>query len=106
MGSARVALACAGQTPIGCVFYQAAEDHLYLFRLAVLPAHRRQGLGRALIEHAEQQARALGLARGMSRFQAFLEAGRIDVKGVPQPGLRRRLAATAGTRARRLRATA
>jgi uncharacterized protein YcaQ len=45
------------------------------------------------------------LARGMTRFRTLLDAGRIDVAAVAPPALRRRLAATAGTR-RRVRRSA
>ena len=52
-----------GGTPAGCVLYEVNPDHVYLFRLAVLPAHRRQGLGRALVESVEARARERGLRR-------------------------------------------
>jgi ribosomal protein S18 acetylase RimI-like enzyme len=61
--SARSVLAFAGEYAAGCVFYRPSEGHLYLFRLAVLPAYRRRGLGRALVEHVEGRARGLGLPR-------------------------------------------
>lgn len=47
--------------PVGCVFYQYAEDHLYLFRLAVLPGYRGRGIGRTLVELVESTARAARL---------------------------------------------
>jgi ribosomal protein S18 acetylase RimI-like enzyme len=61
MSSARVVLAVRGGEPNGCVFYQRAEDHLSLSRLAVLPAHRRRGIGQALVAYVEHRARALSL---------------------------------------------
>lgn len=57
---ATAVVAYAGDVPTGCVLYEARTDHLYFFRLAVLPAYRRHGLGRALIEHVEAIARNRG----------------------------------------------
>lgn len=42
---------------VGCVFYENRGDRVYFGRLAVLPAYRRQGVARALIEGVEQYAR-------------------------------------------------
>jgi GNAT superfamily N-acetyltransferase len=61
MARARVALAWWREEPVGCVFYEQRKDALYFYRLAVLPAHRRRGIGRALINYVETQARTLGL---------------------------------------------
>jgi N-acetylglutamate synthase-like GNAT family acetyltransferase len=50
--------------PAGCVaLEQASEDVCYLERLAVLPAFRGKGLGEALVEHAIDKARELGVRR-------------------------------------------
>jgi GNAT superfamily N-acetyltransferase len=57
-GQAVMALV-AGQ-PAGCVFCQPKGDHLYLGRLAVLPAYRRRGVARGLIDYVEQQAKTMG----------------------------------------------
>jgi len=44
--------------PAGCVaFVPATPDLCYLERLAVLPVNRRNGFGRALVEHVLQEAR-------------------------------------------------
>ena len=59
----RAVLALAGEVPAGCVFYETPEGYTYFSRLAVLPAYRRRGLARALIEYVEEQARALGRPR-------------------------------------------
>lgn len=50
-----------GDSVVGCVFHHWRGDHVYLDRLAVLPAHRGAGIGRALLAAAEQRARARGL---------------------------------------------
>jgi predicted N-acetyltransferase YhbS len=48
---------------VGCVFYKPREQYLYFYRLAVLPAHHRRGLGLTLITAIEQHARQLNLPR-------------------------------------------
>jgi ribosomal protein S18 acetylase RimI-like enzyme len=63
MRTAQAVVALASQVPVGCIFFRPEEGRLYLFRLAVLPGHRRRGLGRALLAHAEERARELGLPR-------------------------------------------
>jgi len=44
----------------GCVFIKEKEDYFYLGKLAVVPAFEGQGIGRSLLEEAEQQAVAHG----------------------------------------------
>ena len=61
MWAARVVLAQAGDQVIGCVFYELSSRRIYLSRLAVLPAHRRRGVGRALVEYVEGCALALNV---------------------------------------------
>jgi GNAT superfamily N-acetyltransferase len=61
MSSSRVVIALSVGTPIGCVFYEQAGDHLSFSRLAVPPAYRRHGIGRALIAYVEDRARVLNL---------------------------------------------
>jgi ribosomal protein S18 acetylase RimI-like enzyme len=63
MRTARVALAVVDGRIVGCQFFEPKGDHLYLFRLAVLPAYRQRGIGQALIRYAEAQAREMGLPR-------------------------------------------
>jgi len=46
---------------VGCVFYQFLLDHVYLFRLAVLPGYRRRGIGHALIQQVEEITRFAGI---------------------------------------------
>jgi ribosomal protein S18 acetylase RimI-like enzyme len=47
----------------GCVFYSAMGHYVDLFRLAVLPAYRRRGIGRTLVECVEARALAMGIPR-------------------------------------------
>ena len=45
----------------GCVALEkATPDKFYLERLAVLPENRRQGFGKALVDHAFNQAKSMG----------------------------------------------
>jgi ribosomal protein S18 acetylase RimI-like enzyme len=45
---------------VGCVFYAPEGDHCDLFRLATVPAYRRRGIGRMLVEEVEVRTQALG----------------------------------------------
>ena len=50
--------------PVGAVRFQAAEDHLYVGRVAVAPEHRGRGVARALMALmalAERHAASAGL---------------------------------------------
>ena len=50
--------------PCGCAgLEQASSEVCYLVRLAVLPNHRRQGFGTALVNHVCDKARGLGARR-------------------------------------------
>jgi GNAT superfamily N-acetyltransferase len=46
--------------PVGCVYTEQRGDHGYFGLLAVDPAHHGQGLGRLLIEGAEEHFRRAG----------------------------------------------
>lgn len=61
--TARAVVAIADYQIVGCVLYQPEEDHIYLGRLAVLPAYRGNGIGRQLIDQVEVETRKLGYAR-------------------------------------------
>lgn len=52
-----------GAAAVGCVFYHLRPDEVYLHRLAVLPAARRCGFGRALMSYVETSARLAGCTR-------------------------------------------
>ena len=56
------ALATVDGAAAGCVFYVRTGVEQYAHRLAVLPEHRRAGVGRALMAHIEQRAAAAGCA--------------------------------------------
>jgi GNAT superfamily N-acetyltransferase len=61
-----VALECAAPERAApeCAAPERASGELgYLERLSVLPAHRRRGFGRALVEHVRAEAKRRGLRR-------------------------------------------
>src|SRR5436305_571776 len=49
--------------PVACVFFRPESGHLYLYRLGVLPAYRRLGLGTLLIDCVETEGRIQGFRR-------------------------------------------
>ncbi len=55
------AVAWIGGEVVGAVRWAPQTGHLYVGRLAVLPSHRGQGVGAALVAFAETQAASLGL---------------------------------------------
>jgi predicted N-acetyltransferase YhbS len=58
------AIAESDGKPVGCVLFTPEEGSvLYVGRLAVDPVWRRRGVARALIAHAEAEARRRGLDR-------------------------------------------
>jgi ribosomal protein S18 acetylase RimI-like enzyme len=60
---AHAVLASVNRQVVGCTFYELKNDYVYLGRLAVLPAHRRQGIARQLVAWVETQTRSIGYAR-------------------------------------------
>jgi GNAT superfamily N-acetyltransferase len=67
-----VLVALEGDTFVGSVFGVRKDDGLYLSRMAVLPAYRKRGVGRALIGAAENEARRAGLVRLTLRVRQSL----------------------------------
>ena len=54
-------LARRGDTLVGCVFVRPKDEALYVGKLAVRPDLHGNGIGKALVEAARAEARALGL---------------------------------------------
>ncbi len=76
-----VLVAEAGDEFIGSVFCAMKGDGLDLTRLAVAPARRQRGVGRALIAAAEAEARALGARRVTLRVRKNLSGNRRYFEG-------------------------
>ena len=53
-------IALAGEEIAGCAFLAEKADHFYLGKLAVAPAHQGYGIGRKLLQAAEEHARTSG----------------------------------------------
>ena len=49
-----------GEEIIGCIFYRRRGESCYIDRLSVLPAHRNQGLARAMLAEVEHRAKTDG----------------------------------------------
>jgi len=60
---ARSLLALAGEKPVGYVIYWMLQHEIDIHNLAVRPAYRRQGIGRALLEAVLEEARRQGADR-------------------------------------------
>lgn len=71
-----VLAARADMALIGSVFAAPKGDALYLTRLAVAPAWRRQGVARALVDAADHEARAIGARRLSLRVRVNLPGNR------------------------------
>jgi ribosomal protein S18 acetylase RimI-like enzyme len=91
-------LAQADDAIVGCAFIAEQPDHFYLGKLAVLPACQGRGVGRRLIEAAEQHAVRAGkplielqtrveLTANQRAFRAlgFVETGRTAHQGYDSP---------------------
>jgi ribosomal protein S18 acetylase RimI-like enzyme len=58
-----VLVAMEGDDFVGSVFCAVKDDSLYLTRMATRPDRQRAGIGRALLQAAEGEARRLGLPK-------------------------------------------
>jgi GNAT superfamily N-acetyltransferase len=67
-----VLVAQSGDELIGSLYAARKDDALYLTRLAVVPAWRRRGVGRALVREAEAQACRIGATRLILRVRVNL----------------------------------
>lgn len=82
-------LARLGDAPVGSGRYELREDHVYIGRLSVLPAHRGHGIGEAMMLAMEQRGLQAGkrdarinvrlmLARNIKLYQriGYIETAR------------------------------
>jgi len=70
------AVACVEDVLAGSVLWEEKDGGLYLSRVAVAPAWRRRGIGRALMSAAETAARAMRLPRIYLGTRLVLEDNR------------------------------
>jgi GNAT superfamily N-acetyltransferase len=63
ISAGRVLVAVEGTEAVGTVRYDLKPDCLYMGRLAVLPAYRKNGVGAALMDYIEKLAPTLGRTR-------------------------------------------
>ncbi|MEO9901618.1 GNAT family N-acetyltransferase [Nisaea sp.] len=68
------ALLCIGEEIAGLIETMTRDDHLWIENVAVSPAYQRMGLGRRLLEHAEEIARQSGLSKLSLLTNADFEA--------------------------------
>jgi len=76
LGRESFLVAHAGDAIVGSVFCALKGDELYLTRMAVLPAWRERGVGRALLAAAEAEARRGGKQRLALRVRQNLPGNR------------------------------
>jgi ribosomal protein S18 acetylase RimI-like enzyme len=92
-------LRLAVRAPLAADGEETRPDEFYVSHLAVLPEFRRQGVGRALLNHADALARASGLAKcslcvdidNPTAQQLYLNHGYQVSKTVNTPWLKNRL---------------
>ncbi len=89
-----IQLICDGNSVLGYVAIWPAGGQMFVDTLAVVPTHRRQGLGSQLLAFAESEARRLGLETvnlftkatmvgnlEFYRRRGYIETGRCDDDG-------------------------
>jgi GNAT superfamily N-acetyltransferase len=82
-------VASIGNEVVGVCQLQQSEDHTMLEHVWVDPARHRQGIGRALVEHARGHARgviAIVADPNAEEFYARLGARRVGEVPAPMPG--------------------
>jgi len=92
-------LRLVARAPLAVDGEETRPDEFYVSHLAVLPEFRRQGVGRALLNHADTLARASGLAKcslcvdidNPNAQQLYLSQGFQMAKTVNTPWLKNRL---------------
>jgi len=70
------AIAEVDSAAVGTLLWEEQDDALYLSRLAVHPAHRRRGIGRALVDLAERETWRRALVRMTLGVRLVLEDNR------------------------------
>lgn len=70
------AIAWLDETPVGSVRFEPEVDWFYIGRLAVVPEARRQGVAKALMQAAEEQAAKFGLAETQLSMREALPGNR------------------------------
>jgi tRNA threonylcarbamoyladenosine biosynthesis protein TsaE len=65
-----------GGIVVGAVLWEVEDDALYISRISVDPAYRRQGIARALVGETEREARRRGLLRMTLGVRLELEENR------------------------------
>lgn len=95
----------AGGGLVGVLELVLRPDHLYIENVAVAPRAQGQGIGRALLDHAEAEARRLGrdavhlstnerFVENLAIYarRGYIETGRTPLEGTDVVHLRKRLA--------------
>jgi GNAT superfamily N-acetyltransferase len=82
------AVAWIGGEVVGAVRWAPRTGHLYVGRLAVLPTHRGQGVGAALVAFAETQAASLGLPEVRVEVRSALPGNAAFFRGRGLPSSR------------------
>jgi ribosomal protein S18 acetylase RimI-like enzyme len=74
VGKGQVSVAALNGEPVGLIVAVVADDHLLIDNVAVEPAHQGQGVGRALLAHAEQ----IAARRGLSELRLYTNAAMLE----------------------------
>jgi ribosomal protein S18 acetylase RimI-like enzyme len=69
-----VSVAALNGEPVGLIVAVVADDRLLIDNVAVEPAHQGQGVGRALLAHAEQ----IAARRGLSELRLYTNAAMLE----------------------------